>query len=97
MKRIVVLATILFATNLWAAESMKKVFINQLVEHPALNMTTKGIMDGLEKNGYKKGVNLDIRLESAQANPALVAQIAAKFVGQGADVVVGVATISLNP
>jgi putative ABC transport system substrate-binding protein len=57
-------------------------------------MTTKGIIDGLEQNGYKRGVNLDLRVESAQANSALASQIAAKFIGKGPDVVVGVATIS---
>jgi putative ABC transport system substrate-binding protein len=83
-----------FAMSTSMAANMKKVFINQLVEHPALERTTKGIIDGLEQQGYKRGVNLDIRVESAQANSALAAQIAAKFVGQEADVVVGVATIS---
>jgi putative ABC transport system substrate-binding protein len=57
-------------------------------------MTTKGIIDGLEQNGYKRGVNLDLRVESAQANSALSSQIAAKFVSQDPDIVVGVATIS---
>ncbi|XVN42625.1 MAG: ABC transporter substrate binding protein [Candidatus Rickettsia vulgarisii] len=64
---------------------MKKVFINQLVEYPALNMTTKGIIDGLE-DGYKQGVNLDLRVESVQqANPVLASQIAAKFIAQNAE------------
>ncbi len=97
MKKILLLFTmmmILPAVKAFATEDIKKVFINQFVEHPALNMTTKGIIDGLEQNGYKRGVNLDLRLESAQANSALASQIAAKFVGQGADIVVGVATIS---
>ncbi|WP_339040753.1 ABC transporter substrate-binding protein [Candidatus Lariskella endosymbiont of Hedychridium roseum] len=95
MKKVLTFAiSIFFAMNTFAAENMKKVFINKLVEHPALNMTIEGIIDGLEQNGYERGVNLDLRVESAQANPALASQIAAKFVGKGADVVVGVATIS---
>lgn len=95
MKKVLTFAiSIFFAMNTFAAENMKKVFINKLVEHQALNMTIEGIIDGLEQNGYERGVNLDLRVESAQANPALASQIAAKFVGKGADVVVGVATIS---
>ncbi len=95
MKKILpLLIAMLFAFYVFAAENVKKVFINQLVEHPALDMTTQGIIDGLEQNGYKRDVNLDVRVESAQANSALASQIAAKFVGQAADVVVGVATIS---
>lgn len=83
-----------FSINAWAMETNKKVYINQLVEHPALDMTTKGIVDGLEKNGYKSGKNLDLKIESAQGNAALSTQIASKFVSQKADVVVGVATVS---
>jgi putative tryptophan/tyrosine transport system substrate-binding protein len=95
MKKILTLGiSILFAMNVFAAKNnIKKVCISQFVEHPALDMTTKGIIDGLEQNGYKKGVNLDLRVESAQANPVLASQIAVKFVNQQADVVVGVATI----
>ncbi|MCP5369366.1 MAG: ABC transporter substrate-binding protein [Rickettsiaceae bacterium] len=95
MKKILLLSLIMLcAVTAFAIDDMKKVFINQLVEHPALDMTTKGIIDGLKQNGYKPGANLDLRVESAQANSALASQIAAKFVGQNADIVVGVATIS---
>lgn len=100
-KLIILLFTTLFTSNILLAASsnltslaFKKVFISQVVEHPALNITTKGIIDGLEKNGFKRGVNLDIRIESAQANVALASQISAKFINQNPDVVVGVGTIS---
>ena len=83
-----------FASNAFAQTNIKKVFINQFVEHPALNRTTEGIVEGLKQNGYQKGINLDLRIESAQANSALASQIATKFINQNADVVVGVATIS---
>lgn len=96
MKKIVVLITLacLFTANAFALSPLKKVFISQFVEHPALNRTTEGIIDGLKQNGYQKGFNLDFRVESAQANSALASQIATKFINQNADVVVGVATIS---
>lgn len=72
----------------------KKVYVNQIVEHPALDQTAKGIKDGLEKRGYKQGENLDFRVESAQGNIALASQISSKFVNQGADVTVGIGTPS---
>lgn len=72
----------------------KKVYINQIVEHPALDQTALGIKDGLEKRGYKQGDNLDLRVESAQGNIALSSQISTKFVNQGADVTVGIGTPS---
>ena len=58
MKKLLsLLMVMLFAVNAFAAEDVKKVFINQLVEYPALDMTTKGIIDGLEQNGYRRGIN----------------------------------------
>ena len=95
MKRIGVIIMLLCATWAIAADNVKKkVVISQFVDHPALNKTTQGIIDGLAKHGYKRGVNLDLRVESAQANTALATQIAAKLIAQQPDVVVGVATIS---
>jgi len=72
----------------------KKVLISQVIEHKALDSTTKGIIDALENAGFKRDVNIDIRIESAQGSPALASQIASKFVSQNPDVVVGVGTIS---
>ena len=72
----------------------KKVLISQVVDHPALNMTTNGIIDALSSNGFKRGENIEIRVESAQANGALASQIASKFINQNPDVVVGVGTLS---
>lgn len=93
-KLLVLLLAFLLATSAIAQEKMKKVLISEFVEHPALDATIKGIIDGLEQSGYKRNVNLEIRVESAQANPALASQIAAKFINQNPDIVVGVATIS---
>jgi putative ABC transport system substrate-binding protein len=74
--------------------SVKKVYISKIVDHAALDATTKGIVDALEKKGYKAGKNLKIRIESAQANPALAQQIATKYINQDPDVVVGVGTVT---
>lgn len=72
----------------------KRVLISQVIEHPALNQTVRGIIDALKEGGYEKDKNLEIRVESAQANGALAAQIAEKFMAQEPDVVVGVGTLS---
>ncbi len=76
------------------ANAPKKVLISQVIEHPALDATTRGIIDGLAKKGYKRGENLDLRIESAQGNASLAAQIANKFAMQSPDVVVGVGTLA---
>ncbi|WP_077927155.1 ABC transporter substrate-binding protein [Wohlfahrtiimonas populi] len=95
MKKTVLAAALGLMTVFSASYAeMKKVYVNQIVEHPALDQTAKGIKDGLEKRGYKQGENLDFRVESAQGNIALASQISTKFVNQGADVTVGIGTPS---
>lgn len=95
MKKTVLAAALGLMTVFSASYAeMKKVYVNQIVEHPALDQTAKGIKDGLEKRGYKQGENLDLRVESAQGNIALASQISTKFVNQGADVTVGIGTPS---
>ncbi|GAA5094801.1 ABC transporter substrate-binding protein [Wohlfahrtiimonas larvae] len=95
MKKTVLVAALGLMTVFSASYAeMKKVYVNQIVEHPALDQTARGIKDGLEKRGYKQGENLDFRVESAQGNIALASQISAKFVNQGADVTVGIGTPS---
>lgn len=76
------------------SQPVKKVLISQVIDHPALNATTQGIIDSLDKAGFKQGINIEIRVESAQANSVVAAQIANKFVAQHPDVVVGVGTLS---
>lgn len=94
MKKIMIgLLSALLVNNSMLAENIKKVYINQIIQHPALDITVKGIIDGLAQNGYIKGKNLEIRVESAQANAALASQIATKFVNHGADAVVGLGTV----
>jgi putative tryptophan/tyrosine transport system substrate-binding protein len=95
MRKVFIATLILwFSIGVFAKNSVKKVLISQVIEHPALNMTAKGVVDGLEKSGYKKGKNLEVRMESAQGKPALASQIAAKFVNQKPDMVVGIGTLT---
>ena len=71
MKRLLaVMLSGLLATNMAMAE-VKKVYINQIVEHPALDMTAKGIVDGLKERGYEEGKNLEIDFLNAAADNLL--------------------------
>lgn len=79
-----------FASNAYCA----KILISKVVDHPALNETVRGIIEGLSDSGFKQGENLELRVESAQANSAIASQIASKFASQNPDLVVGVGTIS---
>lgn len=69
-----------------------KVAVSQIVEHPALDATRQGLIDGLKAKGYEQGKNLDFDYKTAQGNPAIAVQIARQYVGERPDVLVGIAT-----
>ncbi len=98
MKRyIILLLSSLFAFNALAnnlPNTRKKVLISQVLAHPALDITSQGIIDGLAQSGFSRNIDVEIRIESAQGNAALAAQIAHKFINQSPDIVVGVGTLS---
>ncbi|END2486883.1 TPA: ABC transporter substrate-binding protein [Vibrio vulnificus] len=69
-----------------------KVAVSQIVEHPALDATRQGLLDGLKAKGYVEGKNLEFDYKTAQGNPAIAVQIARQYVGESPDVLVGIAT-----
>jgi putative tryptophan/tyrosine transport system substrate-binding protein len=69
-----------------------KVAVSQIVEHPALDATRQGLLDGLKAKGYEEGKNLEFDFKTAQGNPAIAVQIARQLVGEEPDVLVGIAT-----
>ncbi|MFO7993332.1 MAG: ABC transporter substrate-binding protein [Marinobacter sp.] len=75
-------------------DDQRVIAITQIVEHPALDAVYQGARDQLEEQGYKDGDNVRIMHESAQGNSAIASQIARKFVGEGPDVIVAIATPS---
>ena len=90
---VVVIAIFLWQFSAAQANTKVKIYISQLVEHPALDATTSGIIQGLSDAGYSEE-NVDIVVESAQGNVSLANQIANKFVSKNPEIVVGVATVS---
>ena len=74
------------------AAEVKSVAVTAIVEHPALDSARDGILDALNEAGYKQGENLKWQYQSAQGNTGTAAQIARKFIGDKADVLVGIAT-----
>lgn len=85
------LLVLLVSTNVALAKTYK-VAVSQIVEHPALDATRQGLVDGLKTKGYEQGKNLDFVYQTAQGNPAIAVQIAKQFVGEKPDVLVGIAT-----
>lgn len=58
------------------------VAVSQIVEHPALDATRQGLLDGLKDKGFVEGENLNFTYQTAQGNPAIAVQIARQFVGE---------------
>ena len=86
---LLILISAIFLATASLADSPKKILISQVIEHPDLNITTKGIIDSLTQNGFT-----NIKVENAQGSSVIAAQIAAKFVNKNPDIVVGVGTVS---
>lgn len=74
--------------------SKRKILISKIADHPALDKTVQGIVDALAASGFTSGNEVEIRIESAQANSALAHQIAINFVHQNPEVVVGIGTVA---
>ena len=83
-------AALLSSTTIMAKTA--KVAVSQIVEHPALDATRQGLLDGLKTKGYEEGKNLEFEFKTAQGNPAIAVQIARQFIGEEPDVLVGIAT-----
>lgn len=95
-KTLLVSALALFSLNSIAQE-LPNVAITAIVEHPALDTIRKGVIDQLEKEGFVDGKTVKINFQSAQGSTATAAQIARKFVGDKAAVIIPISTPSAQP
>ena len=62
-----------------------KVGFSQLVDHPALNATRQGFIDGLKTDGFEIGKNLNFDYQNAQGDVGTARSIAEKFLADGVD------------
>jgi len=69
-----------------------KVGVIQLVEHPALDASYQGFVDGLKAAGYEDGKNIKIDYENAQGEQANCVTIADKLVSTRSDLILAIAT-----
>src|ERR1051326_4845443 len=58
---------------------------SQIVDHPALNETRRGLIDGLAKAGFVQGKNLIFEIQIAQGDVANARNIAEKFLADNVD------------
>jgi putative ABC transport system substrate-binding protein len=67
----------------------RRIYICKVVDHPAINSVVEGIQSFVEQSGQM----VEWKVESAQGNVALAAQIAAKFVNKHPSVVIAIGTM----
>ncbi len=93
----VLTAVLSYSLLLWAGSAMAniaKVSVSQVVDHPDLNATRMGLLEGLRAKGYEPGKNLEFSYEMAEGNLAQAAKIARELVSENPHVLVGIATPS---
>jgi len=67
----------------------KRIYLTQIVEHPALNKTRDGIIDGLKEKGYAVQ-----KVKSANGDITLATQIAKQFMDDQPDAIITLGTPS---
>lgn len=89
-----VLAALAFAMPAMAQEAKApepgktyRIGYAQIVDHPALNATREGFLDGLREAGFEEGKNLQFDYQNAQGNPGAARNIIDKFIADGVDLV----------
>lgn len=90
-------ATVLTGCSKEASSSkkdIKKIGITQLVEHPALDLTKEGFIEGLAENGFKDGENIEIDFQNAQNDNPTSQTIASNFVNDKKDLIFAISTPS---
>ncbi len=88
--RLVVLLAVGFALlgGQGAAQQPGRVYrvgFSQIVDHPALNATRKGFLDGLKAAGFVEGTNLIFEYQNAQGDVGNARNIAEKFLADKVD------------
>ena len=73
-------------------DSKIRIGVIQLVEHPALDKSYQGFVDGLAEAGYKNGENIIIDYQNAQNEQANCVTIANKFVNDKDNLIFAIAT-----
>lgn len=99
MKKVLsaILVTVLAVSVGVAVLAEGKVFnvgIMQMVDHPALNAAQDGFVDALAANGFIDGQKVKITYQNGQGDTNNLSTIADKYVGDGMDLVLAIATPS---
>src|SRR6188508_174959 len=91
----VLFAAALVTSGLAAAQTLTtpepgktyRIGFSQIVDHPALNATRQGFIDGLKASGFEIGKNLAFDYQNAQGDPGTARNIIEKFIADKADLI----------
>lgn len=72
----------------------KKIGVLQFTEHPALDASYKGFVEGLKQEGFEDDKNIVIDFQNAQGDPSNCQTIADKLVNDKNDLIYAIATPS---
>lgn len=86
------LAFALFAAPALAGEKEYRIGIAQFAVHGSLDNCREGLIQGLAEAGFEEGKNVRFDYQNAQADMGIAADIANKFVDNGYDMIVAIAT-----
>lgn len=90
----VICALVLSGCQSSTEKEMKHIGIIQIVDHPALNDSRQGFIDGLKEAGYVDGDNIKIDYKNAAGDGTTLNTIAEKLVSDQNDLIFAVATPS---
>ena len=88
----VLIAAIFMAGCQKKADGKLKIGVIQLVEHPALDASYQGFIDGLKEAGFIDGENITIDYHNAQGEQINCVTIAEKLVNDKDDLILAIAT-----
>lgn len=71
-----------------------KIGITQIVQHPALDASREGFLEGLKEKGYVDGENIEVDYQNAQGDGQTSQTIAQKFTSDKKDLILAIATSS---
>ena len=83
---------ILLATAVAGTAKTVNIGIAQIAEHPALDAARQGFVDRLAELGYQEGQQVVYDVRNAQGDMATAQTIARKFVADGVDMILAIAT-----
>ena len=75
-----------------ASKDTVTVGIVQIVEHAALDVASKGFVDGMAAKGFKEGQNVVYDRQNAQADQSNLRTIAERFINNKTDLICAIAT-----